>query len=183
MTFHRVIKSNDSLGCFASIFTGALFFIGLFFLYAAFHNDDIGGKIFMIFWIAIIGAVFFFAWFHIFSPQEFEIMVSKDILRWGNVASPKKQKKLKIKDISCICFDCDGESKITYAIMKDKEHKRLPDYIIKRKSYEKDFKEYFINNFPEIIIRYGFPPKNECQSNSTDSKSLAFVTPHWWRCA
>ena len=157
MKFHRKIKSNDSLGCFASIFVTILFIFGLFFLYAAFHNDDMAGKIFMILWISVIGVCFLSAIYHIIYPQEWELVVSKDSFRWGNVRKPKKQKNLQMKDISYICFDCGVDADCTYAIMKDNKHKRLPDNIIRRKSYDKELKEYLINNAPEIIIRHGYP--------------------------
>ncbi|MBF0233358.1 MAG: hypothetical protein HQK65_10025 [Desulfamplus sp.] len=159
MTFHRVIKSNDAMGCFTSILITILFGFGLIFLYVAFLSDDIVGKVFTILWNSLIGTAFLFALYHSVFPQKREIVMGKDLVRWGNVRKPDKQKRIQTKDIACICFDCGVDSDCTYAIMKDKKRIRLPDHIIRRKSNNIEFKEFLFGNFPDIEVRNGLSPE------------------------
>lgn len=160
MTFHRVIKSNDAMGCFTSILVTILFGFGLIFLYGAFLSDDIAGKAFMILWNSLIGTAFLSALYHFIFPQKWEIVVSKDLIAWGNVKKPDKQKRLQMKDIACICFDSGVDSDCTYAIMKDKKRIRLPDHIMRQNSNNNDLKEFLNSNFHDIEIRNGLPPES-----------------------
>ena len=152
MLFRKTIVSNGKLGWLSTLFCLCLLAVGAFLGISAFLSQDIAAKIFMTFWLVVIGTCSVLAIGGLIFPREYEFVVERDCFRWGRSDKVARQKRLNVQEVAKLVHWLDEGEHMVFAVTQAGKRIRLSGSILYHESDVQLFLKTIRDSFPNILI-------------------------------